>query len=94
MPHKSAQNLFCRKVVIMFVKSWSWGQSFHNFTMHALCNRLHLCITSHDNSWKTGRRSTLPFQAMDEASLLALHNVAGSVILYVVISRASNCAER
>lgn len=94
MPHKAAPNLFCRNVVIMFGKSWSRGQSFHNFTMHMLCNSLHLHTTSYVNSWENGQRSTLPFQAINEASVLALRNVAGNIIVYVVIPRASNCAER
>lgn len=62
--------------------------------MHALCNSLHLRITSYVNSWKTGQRSTLPFQAINEAFVLALHNVTGNIIAYVVISRASNYAEQ
>lgn len=62
--------------------------------MHTLRNSLHLRITSRVNSWKTGQRSALPFQAINEASGLALHNVAGNIIVYVVISRASSCAEK
>lgn len=94
MPHKPAQNLFCRNEVIILVSPGREVSLFHNFTRHALCNSSHLPITSYVNRWKSGQRSTLPFQAINEASVLALHNVAGNIIVYAVISRASNCAER
>lgn len=73
----------------MFGDSWSGGQSFHNFIMHALCNSLHLHSTTYVSSWNTGQKSMLPFQVINETSVLALHSAAGKI----AISTASNHAE-
>lgn len=57
--------------------------------MHALCNSLHLRSTTYVSSWKTDQKSALPFQIINEASVLALHSAAGKT----AISRASHCAQ-
>lgn len=68
---------------------WLGGQSFHNFTMHALCKSLHLHTITSVNSPKTGQKSRLPLQTINEASVLASHSAAGKI----AISRASDHAE-
>lgn len=85
MPHKTSQNFCCKYVVIVFGKSQWQSLSFHNSTMHTLFNSPHLHITSYVNSWKNGQRSALPSQAINEASVLVLHNVARNIIGYVAI---------